>query len=44
MRSQQKYSEKVSKNYLNLRPVDADVGDSGLLGIVLDDDDFLGKL
>lgn len=31
-------------SYLNLRPVDADVGESGLLGIVLDDDDFLGKL
>lgn len=32
------------KSYLNFRPVDVDVGESGLLGIVLDDDDFLGKL
>lgn len=38
------YNKNTRENYLNFRPVDVEVGDRGLLGIVLDDDDFLGKL
>ena len=37
-----KKTQKKHQNYLNFRPMD--VGDNGLLGIVVDDDDFLGKL